>query len=208
VDYYSGPNQDQPGSDGIGDESYNITAGNQDRYPLMKPYGGSFDIGITDITTFKTVIGQGYNLNVSVKITNYGLYTENFNITAYANTTMIATFTNVIIASRYSTTITFTWNTTGFAKGNYTIWAYAKPVPGETDTEDNTLTDGSVIVAMVGDVNGDGYINIKDIVLVSAIFGTKKGDPQYQPNSDVNGDGYINIKDIVLVSANFGAADP
>ena len=34
-DSYHGPNQDIPGSDGIGDNPYNITgAGNQDRYPL------------------------------------------------------------------------------------------------------------------------------------------------------------------------------
>jgi len=35
-DLYSGPNQDIPGSDGIGDTPYNITGGdNQDLYPLM-----------------------------------------------------------------------------------------------------------------------------------------------------------------------------
>jgi len=34
VDYYSGPDQDMPGSDGIGD-----TGTNQDRYPLMNPWG-------------------------------------------------------------------------------------------------------------------------------------------------------------------------
>jgi len=32
----------------------------------------------------------------------------------------------------------FTWNTTSFAKGNYTIDAYAPPVPNEMDTTDNT----------------------------------------------------------------------
>jgi len=36
TDNMSGPNQDQPGSDGIGDTPYNITGdSNQDRYPLM-----------------------------------------------------------------------------------------------------------------------------------------------------------------------------
>lgn len=41
VDLNSGPNQDQPGSDGIGDIPYNIpysSAGSQDRYPLMTPW--------------------------------------------------------------------------------------------------------------------------------------------------------------------------
>ena len=38
VDFKSGPNQDQLGSDGIGDTPYVIDANNRDRYPLMKPW--------------------------------------------------------------------------------------------------------------------------------------------------------------------------
>jgi parallel beta-helix repeat protein len=38
VDEKSGPNQDLPGSDGIGDVPYIINEKNVDRYPLMKPY--------------------------------------------------------------------------------------------------------------------------------------------------------------------------
>ena len=43
VDLNSGPNQDIPGSDGIGDTPYNINggAGAQDRYPLMASYIGT-----------------------------------------------------------------------------------------------------------------------------------------------------------------------
>jgi parallel beta-helix repeat protein len=38
VDERSGPNQDQPGSDGVGDTPYVIDANNVDHYPLMQPY--------------------------------------------------------------------------------------------------------------------------------------------------------------------------
>ena len=38
VDLKKGPNQDQPGGDGIGDTPYNINADNIDYYPLMRPY--------------------------------------------------------------------------------------------------------------------------------------------------------------------------
>ena len=37
VDLFSGPNQDQPGSDGIGDTPYDVGGGNEDRYPLWFP---------------------------------------------------------------------------------------------------------------------------------------------------------------------------
>jgi len=41
ADFFSGPNQDQPGSDGIGDTPYVIDADSQDGYPLMAPPLGS-----------------------------------------------------------------------------------------------------------------------------------------------------------------------
>ncbi|MFQ6106443.1 MAG: NosD domain-containing protein [Thermoplasmata archaeon] len=41
LDQFSGPNQDQPGSDGIGDTPRTIDAADEDRYPLMSPYSTS-----------------------------------------------------------------------------------------------------------------------------------------------------------------------
>jgi parallel beta-helix repeat protein len=43
-DTKSGPNQDQSGSDGIGDTPYVIDADNSDRYPLMEPYSFRGDV--------------------------------------------------------------------------------------------------------------------------------------------------------------------
>jgi len=47
------------------------------------------------------------------------------------------------------------WNTSGFAEGNYTIWAHVEPIPGETDTADNTCVDGWVVITWLGDFDGD-----------------------------------------------------
>jgi len=143
VDYFSGPFQNGTGSDGIGDTPYVINVDNRDNYPLMKPYGGPHDIGITSVTTSKTIIVQGYSLNINTSIINYGVETETFNVTIYANTTVINQ-TQITLTSRSSTTITLTWNTTGVSLGTYTISAHATPVQGETDTADNTHTDGTV----------------------------------------------------------------
>jgi hypothetical protein len=46
-----------------------------------------------------------------------------------------------------SRTLVFTWNTAGFALGDYTIGAYAWPVPGETNEANNKLVDGVVTIA-------------------------------------------------------------
>ena len=128
------------------------------------------DIGITNVTPLKTIVGQGYNMRVNVTVANQGNFTETFNLTLYANTTAINQ-TEITLTSSTSTTITLTWNTTDFAKGNYTVWAYACPVQGETDTADNTFTDGIIYVGIPGDINGDGIVNIFDAVLLAAHAG-------------------------------------
>jgi len=198
VDDKSGPNQDQLGSDGIGDTPHSIP-GNLDHYPLMKPYGGAHDIGITDVTTSKTVVGQGYNVDISTTILNYGIYTENLNIAVYANTTTIAS-QNVTLTSRNSTTLAFTWNTSGFVKGNYTISAYAWPVLGETYTTDNKI-DRTILVTLPGDVNGDKDVDGKDISIIAKYFGKPAS---VYPNADVNCDGDIDGKDLSIAAKNFG----
>jgi parallel beta-helix repeat protein len=51
VDVYSGPNQNETGSDGVGDKSYVINTDNTDRYPLMGPIS-FFNAGTWDETTY------------------------------------------------------------------------------------------------------------------------------------------------------------
>ena len=120
---------------------------------------GVHDITIINVTPSKTVVGQGYSMSINVTVENQGDFTETFNVTAYANTALIAS-ENITLTSGNSTTITLAWNTTGFAKGNYTISANAAQVAGEIETADNTCIDGTVAVAMVGDVNNDGLVDI------------------------------------------------
>ena len=56
------------------------------------------------------------------------------------------------------------------------------------------------IVAQPADVNGDGVVNIFDLVLVGAQFG-KRGE---NLATDVNRDGIVDVRDLVLVAARFG----
>ena len=58
---------------------------------------------------------------------------------------------------------------------------------------------------LAGDVNGDGIVNVQDLVLVSSNFGQTG-----QNSADVNSDGVVNISDLVLVAGAFssGAAAP
>ena len=56
-----------------------------------------------------------------------------------------------------------------------------------------------IILPDASDVNGDGVVNILDLVKVSNAFGQRGPVPE-----DVNGDGVVNIQDLVWVSGAFG----
>ena len=293
VDLYSGPYQNDTGSDGIGDTPYIIDSNNVDNYPLMIPWeypigyesnttitnvvvtrktlsfetsgpdgttgfitvtmpmdfnntaikvfvddveitptittnGTHYfiyfefiqsihnitiryaivDIALTNLTTSKTVVCQEYCINITVTVENQGSSTENFEITVYANTTTIDT-KPVTITAWGSTTVIFTWNTSGFAKGNYTITAYATPVLGETATADNTLVaEDEVCVSILGDLDADFDVDLYDAVKLLKIYGAKEGSPIYDPNCDIDGDGIIDLYDAVRLLTNYGKKDP
>ena len=205
VDLYSGPYQNQTGSDGIGDTPYIIDANNTDHYPLMNPWTAP-DISVTDFTTSKTVIGQGYTGLVNVTFENLGTKIEAFNATFYANSSCILTLPFWLPMT--NCTLIFSWDTTGFAYGNYTISAYALPVHGETNTANNNMTVGVVLVTIPGDINGDGSVDIYDAILLSGAFGSSPGSPNWNPNADINGDGIVDIYDAIIMSGSFNQSLP
>jgi hypothetical protein len=161
----------------------------------MNPYKPLHDIAITNIASSKTVVGQGYGTSINITIANQGAIPEIFPIITYVNKAIIQT--NVLtLENNASTTITFTWNTASFAYGYYTIWAYALPILGELNKTDNTLTDGTVLVTVPGDVSGDCLCDMLDISILVDKFLTKPPNPLYDPNCDVNNDLIIDMADV------------
>ena len=60
-------------------------------------------------------------------------------------------------------------------------------------------TPGYSHTSLTADVNGDGIVNILDLVWVASYF-----DEAGATDADLNGDGEVNIQDLVLVSDAFG----
>lgn len=54
------------------------------------------------------------------------------------------------------------------------------------------------------DVNRDGKVDIYDVVTVAGAFGSKPGDPDWNPITDLVQDEIIDIFDVVLLAKNFG----
>lgn len=177
------------------------------------------DVAVSDVTPLKTVVGVGLSLAINLTVENQGDTGESFNVIVYGNTTAVGTSGNLTLASRNSETVCFIWSTTSFAKGKYSISAYASAVRNETDTNDNTFTDGWIMVAMIGDITGpdgcpDGKCDARDVALIARLFGAKYLDPRYDLNCDLTGltkglaDGKIDARDIALVASRYGQKDP
>jgi parallel beta-helix repeat protein len=189
--------------DGTGDTPYNIDVNNQDNYPLMKPWP-SHDIAVTNAYPSRTLIGQGYSVTISATIANQGDFSENISIAVYADNTLIST---KVLSSTHRgfTTVTFTWNTTGFALDDYIIRADITPVSGEADTTDNTYTYGTVVVTTPGDVNGDRKTNNSDLIELSRAYGSSTSAPDWNPDCDINSNNLTDVFDIFILGKNYGS---
>jgi parallel beta-helix repeat protein len=195
TDLYSGPYQNVTGSDGIGDTPYVIDANNTDNYPLMNLYRS------TSLFFARTIVGQNTTMTTTITLVNYGTYPRALNVTLYVNTTVIGTQTVNYVSNGTPIILEFAWNTTGFAYGNYTLSASIQPV-------NNNCTGGAVTVTIPGDVNGEGKVNMGDVVAILKAFGSTPGMPNYNANCDIDGNGKVDMGDVVIALRNFGQHYP
>lgn len=108
----------------------------------------SHDVAITSIMVYNaTTVSPGEIVTITVTVQNQGNFNESFNVTAYYDDTIIESKTVNALSSVSYLTLTFLWNTTGVAGGQYQIKAEASIVPGEVDTSDNFYADGWITVA-------------------------------------------------------------
>jgi hypothetical protein len=58
-------------------------------------------------------------------------------------------------------------------------------------------------VTLPGDINGDKKVNILDAIQLANAFGTKPGNPNWNPNADINCDNKVNILDAIVLGNYF-----
>jgi len=163
------------------------------------------DVAVLNVVTSTNETYVGWNVKINVTVSNEGDATETFNVSVYCDDELIQTLTVTDLAPNVSTNLTFNWSTADAQPcRNYTIKAEAAVVPFETETENNVYFDGKVKIKMLGDVNGDGSIDLYDLVLCSNSFGCCVGYPCWDERVDFNQDGVIDIFDIVIIAANYG----
>ncbi|MBS7632929.1 hypothetical protein KEJ15_04815 [Candidatus Bathyarchaeota archaeon] len=168
--------------------------------------GSLCDIAITDIEAGKNYVIQNHSVSIAVTAANQGDGPETFNLTLYIHLhTPVELQTKLVTpqVDEYAV-ITFTWNTTGWPTGSYNVTAYAWPIRNETDLADNSISCSIEVGLLIGDVNGDGTVDLKDVLLVALAYGSSIGDPRYQSNLDINDDGVVDLKDYLITVMHYG----
>ncbi len=93
---------------------------------------------------------------------------------------------------------TFSLSTTGFAPGVYNLTVYGDAFAAQQVQ--------FKLVAVPGDVNGDGVVNCSDLAIIKGSFGKKAGQAGFDPRADVNHDGIVNVLDLAFVQDKFPQA--
>jgi len=170
------------------------------------------DVAVTNVVANRTWVYQGKSCGFGVNVTvlNKGDFPETVNITLYYNITanqIIGTQT-INLLPEESQTLAFMWNTIGVEYcHNYTLTAVANIIPLDNDPADNTFTDGKVKVRILGDINGDGIVDMKDITTIINAFGTTLGRPRWNPEADLNNDNVVDLKDVTIALRNYGKTE-
>jgi len=182
----------------------------QGRLIAHEVYDGIFiglirDVAVLRIDVSSTSAYTGWLVYVNVTVRNNGNLTETFDVKGKYDGTLFAQTTVVDLPPDTETTVMLAWNTTGVTPcHNYTISAEAGPVPYEMNLADNNLLNGTVKIKQMGDITGDGRVNMDDINIVVSAFGSFPGHPRWNSDADLDQNGRISMSDIIFVVMNFG----
>jgi hypothetical protein len=88
------------------------------------------------------------------------------------------------------------------ARGSYNVYAVTRYLGSQVS---NMLSFG--VQPYVGgnpDVNHDGKVDMTDVIILLAAFGSTPGKPTWNQVADVNADGKVDMTDVLIVLSNFG----
>lgn len=182
------------------------------------------DIAVTRVVSDFRVAWYSYPVHIYTTVTNLGTYDETFNLTIYANSTILKEIDNIHLASGANTSIIITWDyitvktqtvdwmAPPFVPMKYILSASATPVENETNTANNTFIGNTVTIAQFGDIMGEGRISVLDLIVIATRLGTTQYPDfnlmPYPVRADWNGDYKVNVLDLIIeanaISSLFG----
>ena len=205
ITFYAAGNATNGDSTPAGDYIYTAQADSTPPVPVVASVSLEI-VGDKERSTMDAVAGVSYTLTV----TNTGNMMDTITLEASAEGgiggSVLGTLSHTTITLEPDASAAVTLDIKGdllTEPGDYEITVTA--TSGTDDTKTAAITTTTAIQMpppppTPWDVNGDGIVNIQDLVLVASEFG-QSGESL---KGDVNGDGTVNIQDLVLVASHFG----
>ncbi len=155
--FYITTDSDGGGSSGGAIDHSIMTNANTIKFQPIPP--GTHDVAVSAVAPSVTSATVGDILTVVVTVANQGTSDETTTIRAYYDNTQIGSAVGSI-AKGNSASFNIAWDTAGIAEGTYTIKGAVDAVTGETDTADNMLTDGQVILSAPGAIHDLAVVGV------------------------------------------------
>ncbi|MFQ6064779.1 MAG: PKD domain-containing protein [Candidatus Bathyarchaeia archaeon] len=151
-------------------------------YPAVDVVG-VHDIAILNVVRSRTEVEVGETVDINVTVKNEGHYNETFDVAVKYNTTTMDTH-SVNLAPGAIITESFSWDTTSVTEGTYTISAQVPTVTNETDTTDNSRTDGTVKVTLPNTPPNATFTESAETVYTGEII-TFNASDSYDPDGNI-----------------------
>ena len=174
---------------------------NWDIYYMTTKIPQLYDVAIFSVIPTEVTVNSGQIISIEVVAQNHGKNYTTFMVRLYADLTLINESRTIGLSpgQLYKIEPNLTW--TASNTGTYKIWAKTSVVYGEIYTVDNTFP------AILGDVNSDRTVNASDVSDFSQAYGSKFGDPNWNPNCNFDGfdgDNKVDAFDLFDLGKNYG----
>lgn len=202
-------------------------------YPAVYVWKGQMRIG--NGSAFPAMLVYRMNIsriddNSAVPDLSVEVLLERVNLTnSPAETFSYVNSTSISLSPGQNKLVTLTWyedgntsNLTASPKGLTWVMGCLVNVTSpdgvnDTDLSNNLLWNGNTTAytGLVGDFNGDGFVDIYDALLLANCYGKETGQPGYNPDCNINttpdpvsGKQVIDILDAITLANNFNKHKP
>lgn len=153
------------------------------------------DIVVGNVSSSQSFVEEGFQTNLVAAVQNLGATTETFDLTFYANDIALNT-QEVTLPGQSSTSVSFLWDTTDFALGDWSLSASAWGISDQSSSISNSPSTGStVLVTCLGDLTGHGQVDSNDFFAFLSAYVNYFSINEYNPAADFNHDGKIDAND-------------
>jgi phosphatidylinositol-3-phosphatase len=151
---------------------------------IMQTFSQNVTIELASVSGFSGTV------DLSATVTGTGIMAELSSQSQYLSSGSVLNMT-LTITTTNSTTL-----------GNYLVTVTAT---------DGALSQSLTIplrVNILGDILGDGMVNVIDICIILSHLGTTPSSPNWDPLTDLNHDGVVNLTDFEIAASNFDKTPP